>query len=300
MKIFISWSGERSRHIAEGLRDWIPHLINDASPWLSSADIEPGARWGPHITANLEQTDFGILCLTPENLAEPWILFEAGALSKSVDRSKVTPYLYDLTPADVKYPLAQFQAIQASRGDTKKLINSINSAVQAKGGVARSAESLTEAFDVWWPRLETILQGAPKVGSRPRVEKPQREILEEILSEVRVLRRLIPGTRPPRRATSEASDLARLERIYIALQVRLESALRLQSEIDDPAQLKELGTRIALLKDELHRLTEAIDLSRRNPSRAELVNIARIGTEGGGGEGAETVDWDAWILPKDS
>ena len=41
MKIFISWSGEQSREMAEALRDWIPDVLPEAEPWMSVADISP-------------------------------------------------------------------------------------------------------------------------------------------------------------------------------------------------------------------------------------------------------------------
>ena len=45
MKIFISWSGERSRTVATALRNWLPYIFQDADPWVSSRDINAGSRW---------------------------------------------------------------------------------------------------------------------------------------------------------------------------------------------------------------------------------------------------------------
>lgn len=94
MKIFISWSGSMSQAIAEALHDWLPRVIQAVQPWLSSTNIDKGARWSDDIAAQLEETKFGLICLTRENLEAPWILFEAGALSKTLDRTYVCPYLF--------------------------------------------------------------------------------------------------------------------------------------------------------------------------------------------------------------
>ena len=83
MKVFISWSGERSRSIAEALREWLPDVIQAVKPWLSAEDIDKGARWSSDLAHELEDAHVGVICLTPENLEEPWIHFEAGALSKT-------------------------------------------------------------------------------------------------------------------------------------------------------------------------------------------------------------------------
>ena len=54
--------------------------------------------------------------------------FEAGALSKSIEQSKVCPFLVDLKPSDIQNsPILQFQMASASKDDVFKLFNSINS-----------------------------------------------------------------------------------------------------------------------------------------------------------------------------
>src|SRR5438045_1936561 len=110
MKVFISWSGTRSRDVAESLHEWLPYVINAVEPWLSSADIEKGARWALDLAQELESTSVAVICLTKENLNAPWILFEAGALSKTVGKSFVCPYLFGLDRIDLTGPLLQFQA----------------------------------------------------------------------------------------------------------------------------------------------------------------------------------------------
>ena len=79
MKIFISWSGPRSKAMAEALKEWLPNVIQAVDPWVSSSDIDAGMRWTPALAEQLQQTQLGILCLTAENLNAPWLLFEAGA-----------------------------------------------------------------------------------------------------------------------------------------------------------------------------------------------------------------------------
>jgi len=91
MRVFISWSGEHSGEVAKALQQWLPRVLQAVRPWLSSASIDPGARWSDEVAGALEELNFGILCLTPENLTSAWLLFEAGALSKTVSESRVVP-----------------------------------------------------------------------------------------------------------------------------------------------------------------------------------------------------------------
>jgi hypothetical protein len=73
----------------------------------------------------LEGAELGILCLTKENLSSPWILFEAGALSKSMSEGRVVPLLVDLQPTDLDGPLSQFQAITATKEGIRRLLKVI-------------------------------------------------------------------------------------------------------------------------------------------------------------------------------
>ncbi len=58
MKVFISWSGERSGLVAKALREWLPLVLHYVKPWLSESDIKPGERWSAKVAENLEATSF--------------------------------------------------------------------------------------------------------------------------------------------------------------------------------------------------------------------------------------------------
>lgn len=72
---------------------------------VSSEDIDKGARWSTDIAKELEDSTFGILCVTKENLEAPWLSFKAGALSKTMEKSFVTPFLFDIKRSEVQGPI---------------------------------------------------------------------------------------------------------------------------------------------------------------------------------------------------
>ena len=181
MEVFISWSGERSREIANVLRDWLPNVIQAVKPWMSAADIDKGTRWSSDIAVQLEGAKVGIICLTPENLEAQWILFEAGALSKTLEKTYVCPYLFQVEPTDIKGPLVQFQHTKATKDDTRKLLHTINKALVDE---ALDDTKLDKSFDIWWPELDKNLKSITDVQTK-REERSEREILEEILELVR-------------------------------------------------------------------------------------------------------------------
>jgi hypothetical protein len=192
MEVFISWSGPRSGAAASALRNWLPKIINALQPWLSNADIDKGARWTADVAHRLESAKAGIICLTPSNLHADWILFESGALSKTLQNTFVCPLLLGVAPSDVKGPLAQFQATRAAKGDILALLKTLNSAL---GDKALADTHIEEAFEVWWPRLEAEFAKLPEDESPVTLHRPDRELLEEILGLVRNQSRLAPDTR---------------------------------------------------------------------------------------------------------
>src|SRR5262244_297309 len=124
-------------------------------------------------------------CVTSDNLTSPWVLFETGALSKTLDRTFVCPYLLGPWPADLEGPLAQFQATRANKEDTRRLVASINSALS--DGLGLTETKLQEAFELWWPKLESVLNEIDPFEDPPPKRRSPDSILEELVELVRGL-----------------------------------------------------------------------------------------------------------------
>ncbi len=200
MKVFLSWSGDRSKTVAEALGSWLRQVIQAIDPW-SSTVIGKGARWGPEISAQLELTKVGIICLTRDNLTEPWILFEAGALSKTKD-AVVATFLLDIEKSDVKQPLSQFQHTSANELEVRQLVHTLNDLVRSSGERALVDSDLDEVFDLFWPKLKEKIDAIPPaaVGKSAGPIRTDSDILREILDVVR--NQATPPPTAPRPATS--------------------------------------------------------------------------------------------------
>lgn len=177
MKVFISWSGQRSRKLGEELRNWLPKVLQASSPWMSDEDINTGARWAGAIAKELSGSSFGVICVTPENMHNPWLLFEAGALSKTLEDVFVCPLLLDFSPADLDGPLSQFQAVISNRDGVYKLLSTLNKAMPN----TLSEADLADIFDVWWPRLEQKIKNIPALSGAPIPSRSSEDVLIEIL-----------------------------------------------------------------------------------------------------------------------
>ncbi len=178
--VFLSWSGNRSKIVAEGLADWLPNVFQGLKVWMSDKDISAGERWSQELTKELESSNFGIVCLTPENLKSEWLLFEAGALSKAIDEARVVPYRFDLKTTDIAPPLSQFQGVDATRAGTLNLMRSLHAAIKSPIDI----NQIENVFEKWWPDLKKTLDTIPIDPSK--AQRTEREMLEELLDLVRV------------------------------------------------------------------------------------------------------------------
>jgi len=162
VKVFISWSGNRSEAVAKALKNLIESVLPDVEGWLSSENLTPGTLWTPALLSQIARASYGILCLTSENVDRPWILFEAGGLSASIQGRSVCPYLLDLSPPNLKQPLSLLNTVAANKDGTFALLRAINR--QRKGATPFSDGYLRGIFCKFWPIFDRELNRARKMA----------------------------------------------------------------------------------------------------------------------------------------
>jgi Ricin-type beta-trefoil lectin domain. len=159
MEVFLSWSGARVKKVAKALHDWLPDVLQVVQPWMSASDITKGKEFTQELRQQLAKSNFGVLCLTKENCLSPWMLFEAGALGKVLEASHICPYLIDMEPEDLPFPLRSLQTVSMDEEGTFDLVRTINDASQT---VKLSEAQLRKSFDRCWPELKPKLESKVK------------------------------------------------------------------------------------------------------------------------------------------
>jgi len=175
----VSWSGDRSKAMAAALSRWLPQMNLLVKPWMSDKDIGAGSLWFQETAKELSESKFGIFCITSDNLNEPWIHFEAGALFDIVEkqRHRICPYLFNLDPSDIKGPLSNFQAKQATKENTWETFDEIN-----KLGEGADQKIIKENFERYWPDLEEELRSISNMTSETSVpERGTVDMIQELL-----------------------------------------------------------------------------------------------------------------------
>ena len=184
MKVFISWSGQKSKAVANLLKKWVKYVLQTSSPWVSTHDIEQGRVAMTQLFDTLNEAKIGIICLTPRNHEKPWILFEAGAISSKFDESRVLTLLLDgLDVSNLEPPLGLFQATYPTEEGMRSLLWRINLLL----AVSLDREVFEDVFRTYWPQFEKeyteIIANVSEDG--PVIKREEGEKLDEILKSVR-------------------------------------------------------------------------------------------------------------------
>ena len=146
--VFFSWSGERSKKVAEAFQDIFKEVFDPVIEcFLSTRDIAPGARSIQILFDKLEKCNYGICFIDSENVTAPWIQFEAGALSKMVENSKVMILLLDNNTECLQgTPLFAFQHKLFNREHIQSIFEEIIKLFDQES----SKESFLKRFEKSW------------------------------------------------------------------------------------------------------------------------------------------------------
>jgi hypothetical protein len=143
MGVFICWSGDRSKAIAHALQTLLRSILSPPPSIFLSEDIDKGAEWFHAVRASLNSSLAGIIVLTHENIRNPWIHFEAGAIARTLgadpavetkmnaaaagNESKPTifPLLHGVNAGEITGPLSAYQSTSTTRADIGRLVSAL-------------------------------------------------------------------------------------------------------------------------------------------------------------------------------
>ncbi|MCP3944968.1 MAG: hypothetical protein GY710_26300 [Desulfobacteraceae bacterium] len=155
MTLFISWSGTQSQKVAKQLVVMLKQLFPNIKSFMSEQQIEIGQRPLEIIANELKESDFGIICVTEESIIAPWVLFEAGCISKKCGISRLMPYMINI---DRKLfqgnPLEQFQNAKSDKKGTYKLVTTIYTVFKEFTEDHRNISEFKEHFELVWNKYK--------------------------------------------------------------------------------------------------------------------------------------------------
>lgn len=200
MKVFISWSGEKSKQVALLLEEWIKMVIQASEPWVST-NIQSGSLWFQELNEQLKDVTIGIVCITSQNRDKPWILFETGALAKGLSTNRVCTLLVDLKNEDIEQPLAQFNHTYPDHDGMFKLMTTINTHLEKS---SLPQHILSKVFEKNWLDFESRMNEIRRIetpGLANETKRGSEEILNEVLQTIRGFDRRLQNIEVKREAT---------------------------------------------------------------------------------------------------
>lgn len=179
--IFLSWSGSLSKQLASAFRDWLPCFLQMSEPFFSPKDIEKGIPWINKLFDKLNESTIGLFFITKENINSPWMLFEAGAVSKADKIYHTCPIVFDLNPGNVSAPYSSLQITRFNKNEMKDLFSIIN---KKNEKLKLEEDVFNENFETYWPKLVDKVENIISNYTYPsRIQsRSQEDINLEILS----------------------------------------------------------------------------------------------------------------------
>ncbi len=192
MRIFLSWSGEISKRIADEIKVYIPIIFDGKVDFFYSPEIRKGEKWQEELFKNIANCKATIICITPENKGAPWINFEAGVIA--ANEFKTCPIYFGFRDCSTEGPLSCFQATLYNKTDFFRLIESINNELDEK----TDKEILKNLFEKNWKhlnsRINSILRenNLPTTG-RDRIGVIKHAIKSNVVPSLMILMAVIIG-----------------------------------------------------------------------------------------------------------
>lgn len=185
MKVFISWSGDRGRSVANALAAFIKGIVQAIKPWVSDKDIDSGSVWFTEILVALKESQYGVICITPEKLDAPFLLFEAGALASHFGKARVAPLFIGVNPDSLKPPLTQFHGRHCDEAGIQRLVLDIAKAARELKVDVISDEEIKRLWPTQWPILEAEIRKVLQSGIPHTAPLKPDEVNRELLNTVR-------------------------------------------------------------------------------------------------------------------
>lgn len=201
MQIFIAWSKGVSEKIGKALTTWLRELNEPVfRTIISDENIPVGDLWNNALDTALKRADYGILCVTEENLTSPWLCYESGALRMSTagnvksGQPGVAPVLFgDVTNSQIASPLQHFQSVKFDKDGMWKLVLELHTrSAYTNSNNHLDEKDIMAKFESAYPALETQVQDILRNGIPAAQERSKKlegkldetlALLQELLTE---------------------------------------------------------------------------------------------------------------------
>ena len=187
MKIFISWSKDKSRLLALETKKFILNTLGNKIEVFFSPDMYKGTSVDNEIHSNLLGSDKCIVCITSDNFKNPWLMYEAGVVYgahfEKPGEGIVIPILFEHIPdwsSWVDKPLNRYVPIRLinENGNFKKSREEFNHFMQE---LAEDSDTEIKNFSRHW---NTYIKEVSRILQREQmIPDTCRDLVEQIMKD---------------------------------------------------------------------------------------------------------------------
>ena len=179
--IFVSHT-HSDKAIADAFKDAVAELFGTRVTVSYSSDLEHGPKhgekWLEWIDAQVKNSDFTLVFLTPNSLLKPWILWEAGAVAGTTvadgraDARKVRPLIFRVPTEQIPDPFREFQLVHGDNyADMQNVFFDWLGTMLPPDAIARTSVRLKSTLEKYLQTLEVALDNAPLVPTEGVVQE---------------------------------------------------------------------------------------------------------------------------------
>lgn len=187
MKIFISWSKNKSKLLAIETKKFILNTLKKNVEIFLSPDMYKGTTADNEIHNNLLKSDKCIVCITSDNFKNPWLMYETGVVYGAhftkQEESVVIPILFEHIPdwsSWVDKPLNRYVPIQLNE-ENDNFEEARQEFKNFLGKLASESNTNIEKFDDCWneyiKKVKKILQ------QEQLIPNTCRDLVEQIMED---------------------------------------------------------------------------------------------------------------------
>lgn len=184
--VFLSWSGDKSREVAERFKELFTDVFDPTIKcFISTRDIVGGRRGTAALAEELEKCNYGIFFVDSKNVRAPWLQFEAGAISKMVSDSRVMVLLLDNAVGCLNdTPLSDFQYKLFNKEHVKSIFEEIIDYFEQKESKDSYLKRFEREWDTFYEKAEKILSAEQKDNDVKNDENDELKTIQKMLIDV--------------------------------------------------------------------------------------------------------------------
>jgi hypothetical protein len=169
--LFISWSKDRSKKIANELKKFIENVSPTLYPYISINNLHRGAKLVGDLEKAMDNSYEAFFVITPENTHEPWLHYELGYMVGKNKNINCTPILFGVNPGELSELFRERVHIPISFEEENKFKEGLKSKLsQIFQALNINTSGLDKTCDTHWGDFYSQIKEIANENEKTKIE----------------------------------------------------------------------------------------------------------------------------------